>query len=172
MIASLIFHTKIFGKIKASSSSSDGKMCTLMGCGPNSVIFFDASLSFEELIKSRIQFCQNFKCSTVTFDNIKEVPKPYSGWGGMSDSGRAEASVMADKNGRLFIELHFYGRGFFGKSIGRDRYSAALINSEGKTVSDLRKWMDYKISHPNGKDCGPTCYSSIFDERKQTVPWH
>ena len=85
---SLIFRTEIFGKIKEGSLNSGGKMCTLMGCGPSSVIFFDAPVSFEELIKSRIQFCQNFKCSTITFDNIKEVPKAFTGLGGKADSDR------------------------------------------------------------------------------------
>jgi hypothetical protein len=175
VVISLLYYTGTLNKAIKTFSKPEAKICTLIGCGPNSSIssiFFDAPLSFEELIKSHIQFCQNFKCSTITFDNIKEVPKPYTGWGGIADGEGVEADIMADKNGKFFIGLRFYGRGFFGKSIGRDRYSVVLINSQGETVLKLSKWMGYEAYHPNGRGCGPACYSSIFDNQEQTIPWH
>lgn len=171
VIVSSLYYSGALSTVTKNFSKSEPTYCTLVGCGSNSSIFFDAPLSFEELKKSRVQFCQNFKCATITFDNIKEIPRPYTGWGGTSDNEDVRADIAADKNGKLFIGLSFQNRGFFGKSIDRDRYSVAVINSEGKEVLNFNKWMSYKTFYPNGRACGPACYSSVLDNREETILW-
>jgi hypothetical protein len=147
--------------IGKNTNPAPGRMCTLIGCNSGATIYFDSPVSFAELQKSTANFCQNSKCFNIYFDNIKAPPQPETGLYGHSDGNEANGMISTDKNGKIYIQLDWGGE----TGTKNDTYSADLINSQGKSIYSVEKVVNYNVSYPNGKECGPTCYRGVIDER-------
>ena len=98
-----------------------------------------------------------------------DIYKDYSG-------ARASGCVNKVDEGKYSLSIDWvtgYNNSWMAKFFGFDHYSikngdkyrVLLKDSEGKQIVKFEKTVNYTRTQPNGKGCGPICYSSHIDFR-------